>query len=116
VPIPLFEKLSDKFLPGSCKTGSGIRFGSNRFFRTPRRSRTDHLRQFFPVASSSKCGSVRIDSENQTPDAIESLVTQRLPDAWRISRSRRFDRLRPEMNSQIAGFHRFGSYSLASIS
>ena len=32
VPIPLFEKLSDKFVPGSCRTGSGIRFGSNRFF------------------------------------------------------------------------------------
>jgi hypothetical protein len=32
VPIPLFEKLSDNFVPGSCRTGSGIRFGSNRFF------------------------------------------------------------------------------------
>lgn len=38
MPIPLFEKLREKFLPGNCKTGDGIRFGSNRFFRSPRRS------------------------------------------------------------------------------
>ena len=35
VPIPLFEKLSEKFVPGRYRTGSRIRFGSNRFFRTP---------------------------------------------------------------------------------
>ena len=61
VPVPLFEKLSEKLVPRSCRSGSGIRFGSSRFSRTPDDLELPDLREFFPVASSSKC----VDSPNQ---------------------------------------------------